>query len=138
MDLLKKGNSLRTWKNSGLQGDWPEPNTTMGLSTIRECFSLSLPKDICPSHHWAQAGPALFLEAACLCTNFVKVEPMWSLPLWVTCFQTEVCPGSMSHVCLQLQEWLGKFIPELYLGELLTLHKKNSLNMGWVVKGDKC
>lgn len=62
---------------------------------------------------------------------------MWSLPLWVTCFQTEVCSRStwqaepQSHACLNLQGWLGKLISDLCLGKVLTHHGRNSPNTSW-------
>lgn len=77
LDLLRRGSQLRTFRAAG-QLTWAK---SWRESTIR-CVSLSLPRDICPSHRWAHAGPALLLEAACLCTTFVKVEPMWSRLLW--------------------------------------------------------
>lgn len=108
-----------------------------GLLTIGGCLSLSFSKDICPPYCWAQARSALLLEASYFCITFAKVEPMWSLPLWVTCFQTEVCSRStwqaepQSHACLNLQGWLGKLISDLCLGKVLTHHGRNSPNTSW-------
>lgn len=80
--------------HSGPAGQPASAKCCRGAANNQGRLSLRSPEDTCPQHCQAQAGPALLLGAAHVCTTITEVEPMWPLPLWVAASKLKFVQGA--------------------------------------------